>query len=496
LDATAFWHRSIKSDVVNNRDCDCEPLSAVKHLPGSSHAQSRFAFPLPGITGVAGMTKTEINERLKELATALEDASLVENPTDEQIAVIDQLDAEIDQLTAEKATIESQDRKTLLRDKAQGARDAAKASTRLTSPDPIGRIRPAVADDPKRGFKSFAAFATRLMDHQANVRSDEMLMNVAAGSGMSQVVNADGGVLVPPAFSKSIWDEVLRQSNSLLSYCYQLPIDPGAESVTVPCIAESSRANGSRYGGIQGYWKDELTVLTETKPTFRQIKLTPHELYVFAYISDKLLRHSPGTASAILERAAADEIAFKIGDAIINGTGAGQPMGIVTSPGKVSVAKETGQAAATVVLENLTKMLSAMHVNFRQGGVWFINPEVEPALQSLAFPVGTGGIPAYLPPGGLSESPYSMLFGKPVVPIEYCQALGTKGDIIYANLRGYAAAVRGMVDSQYSMHLKFDYAQTAFRMIFEMDGQPWLNTAITPFKGSRTTSPIVTLDNR
>lgn len=440
--------------------------------------------------------KQEINERLKELATALDEFALVEEPTEEQFANAELVEKEVDDLRAEKSSIEAAERKSLVREKAQGARDTAKASTRLTSPDSIRNIRPAVADDPKKGFKSLAHFATRCMDSQANVRGDDMLMQVAAGTGMTQAVNADGGVLVPPAFSKAIWDEVLRQSNSLLSYCYQLPIDMGAESVTVPCIAESSRANGSRYGGIQGYWKDELTALTESKPTFRQVKLTPHELYVFAYISDKLLRHSPSTASAILERAAADEIAFKVGDAIVNGTGAGMPRGIVGHSATVDQAKETGQGAATVVLENLAKMRSRMHVNYRDGAVWFINPEVEVALNTLTFPVGTGGVPGYLPPGGLSATPYSTLYGQPVIPVEYCAALGTSGDIIYANLRGYAAAVRGMVDSQYSMHLKFDYAQTAFRMIFEMDGQPWLTTKITPFKGSATTSPIVTLATR
>lgn len=442
------------------------------------------------------MTKFEINERLKELATVLDEYAAMDAATAEQDATAEAAEKEIDDLRAERAELEIEERKALFREKAQSARDTAKKSSRLTSPDGIGQVRRAVADDPKRGFKTFGHFAARLADSHANVRGDEMLMQVAAGTGMTQAVNADGGVLVPPAFSRSIWDAVLQRSNSMLPYCFSVPVDPGNESITIPAIAESSRANGSRMGGVQGYWKDELTALTESKPTFRQIKLTPHELYVFMYVSDKLLRNSPGTVSALLEKAAAEEIAFKIGDAIVNGTGAGMPRGVVGHAGTVSVAKETGQAAASLVLENVVKMENRMHVNYEQGAAWFINPEVRAALQTLAFPVGTGGIPGYLPPGGLSDSPYSLLRGKPVIPIEYCAALGTVGDIIYANLSGYAAAVRGMVDSQYSMHLKFDYAQTAFRMIFEMDGQPFLNSVITPFKGSATTSPIVTLATR
>lgn len=443
----------------------------------------------------------QIQERLKEIAADLEAVATQESElTAEQEADVEALSVEEASLTAELESLRKDAAKQELKAQAQSIRDFAKGPGRMTSPGTpgvrIGNPRLAVAEDPKRGFKTLGHFAERCMLNHDNPRKDEMLMQVAAGTGMTQAVNSDGGVLVPPAFSKAIWDEVLQQSNSMLSYCFQLPVDPGAESITIPAIAESSRANGSRYGGIQGYWKEELSLMTETKPTMRSLKLTPHELYVFAFISDKLLRNSPGTASAILERAAADEISFKIGDAIINGDGAGKPRGVVGHVATKSVSKETGQPAATVVVDNLLKMRASMHPKYRPGAVWFINPEVEVALQQLTFPVGVGGVPAFLPPGGISDSPYSMLFGQPLIPIEYCAALGTVGDIIYANLRGYAAAVRGMVDSQYSIHLKFDYNQTAFRLIFEMDGQPFLNSVITPFKGSTTTSPVVTLATR
>jgi HK97 family phage major capsid protein len=140
--------------------------------------------------------------------------------------------------------------------------------------------------------------------------------------------------------------------------------------------------------------------------------------------------------------------------------------------------------------------MSRMHVNWQAGAVWFVNQDVLPALETLKFEVGVGGVPVMLPPGGLSDSPYARLYGKPVVPLEYCSTLGTVGDVILANLNAYAVGIKGLVDASYSMHLKFDYAQTAYRVIFEIDGMPWLNSAITPFKGSNTTSPIITLATR
>lgn len=443
----------------------------------------------------------KIQERLKEIATEL--SALTDSDdglTEEQNNFVASLEREADELTTQLAQLREDEARNALRQKAESIRNFAKGGSRVTSsgtPGPrITRQKLAIEDDPQRGFKSFAHFAARVYDAGQNVRGDEMLMQVAAGTGMTQIVNSEGGVLVPPAFSKTIWDRVLVKSNSLLSYCDQVPVDQGVESVTVPAINETSRADGSRLGGIRGYWKSELTQLTESRPAFREVKLTPHELYVFAYVSDKLLRNSPATASRILEQGAADEIAFKIGDGICNGDGNGKPLGVINHTATISVSKETGQAAASIMPVNIRKMMSRMHVNFRDGAVWFVNPDVLPVLEGMEFPVGVGGVPAYLPPGGLSDSPYSRLYGRAVVPIEYCATVGTVGDVLLANFSAYAAAIKGIADASYSMHLKFDYAQTAYRIIFEMDGQPWMNSAITPFKGSNTTSAFVTLATR
>lgn len=445
--------------------------------------------------------KQEVHERLTELAAEMQAIADCESPTDEQAAQYDAFEKEADELTVEFEALEANEEREARRAKADAVRAFAKKSSRVTTPnrmggDGIGRVRPAVADDPKRGFKCMADYFARVKDAGEAVRGDEMLMQIAAGTGMTSAVNSEGAVLMPPAYSKTIWDRVMGMSNSLLSECDVYNIDPGTESITIPAIAETSRVDGSRWGGIRGYWKDELSALTESRPSFRDVKLSPHELYVFAFISDKLLRNSPTVASQILERGSADEIAFKVGDAIIEGTGGGKPIGVIGHPATVSISKETGQAAASVLTANIRKMNARLHPKFAAGAKWYVNQDVLPALETLTFEVGTGGVPVFLPPGGLSSTPYAVLYGKPVVPLEYCSTLGTVGDIILGNLGAYAVGLRGSMDTAYSMHLKFDYAQTAYRVIFEVDGQPWLNSPITPFKGSNTLSPILTLATR
>lgn len=358
-------------------------------------------------------------------------------------------------------------------------------------------------DNPTRGYDGAAGFGRFAADvHRLNSgqgMADGLKIFAAAGDGMSAGIKSDGGVLLPPAFSTTIMDLVGMDSDPLLSEVDNLPPLPdNCESMEYPAINESSRADGSRKGGIRGYWKAELTTMTESKPTLKDIKFSPQEVYVFAYASDKLLRHAP-QLSSFLSTCAADEINFKLGDSIINGTGSGMPRGILTGATdapRVQIAKETGQAAATLVVNNLAKMYARMPAKYLPGAKWYVNVDTLPQFLLMAFAVGTGGIPIYMPGGSIANAPYGTIYGAPVVPLEYSQTLGTEGDIIFANMKRYAMQTRGTVESGMSIHLKFDINQTAFRFIFEADGQPWNATSITPKNGSNKQSPFVTLQSR
>ena len=109
---------------------------------------------------------------------------------------------------------------------------------------------------------------------------------------------------------------------------------------------------------------------------------------------------------------------------------------------------------------------------------------------------GSAAVLGYLPPGGLSDKPFATLLGRPVLAAEWCQALGTQGDILLADLRHYVTITKGMVESALSIHLRFDYDESTFRFIFRIDGQPWWTAALTPYKGSNTQSCFVTLATR
>jgi HK97 family phage major capsid protein len=183
--------------------------------------------------------------------------------------------------------------------------------------------------------------------------------------------------------------------------------------------------------------------------------------------------------------------------AIIRGTGAGQPLGILNSGALVTVVIETGQLADTIVYENITKMWSRMSAESRPNAIWLINQSIEPQLYTMGITVGVGGSPVYTPAGGASGSPYGSLFGRPVVPCNYCSAIGDVGDIILVDFSEYLWIEKGGVQEASSIHVEFLTDQTYYRFVMRIDGQPAWKTVFTPTYGATLTqSPFVTLAAR
>jgi len=310
--------------------------------------------------------------------------------------------------------------------------------------------------------------------------TDPRLLNRA--TGMGEGIPSDGGFLVQQDFSsellKNVWE-----TGIIGNRCRRVTISGTSNSIKINGLDETSRATGSRQGGIRGYWANEAAEKTASKPTFRKIELSLKKLVGLCYATDELLDDSAALES-IINAGFASEFAFLIDDAILNGSGAGQPLGILNAGCLVSQAAETGQSAATVVAENVIKMWSRLFPSSRGSAVWLVNQTVEPQLHTMSIAVGTGGVPVYMPAGGLSGQPYGTLFGRPVLAVEQAQAVGTLGDIILGDFNnGYILAEKGGIKSDMSIHVMFIYDESVFRFVLRIDGQPILASTVTPYKG-------------
>lgn len=323
---------------------------------------------------------------------------------------------------------------------------------------------------------------------------DRRLDSYKAISGMSETVPEDGGYLVQTDFATELL-RLTHETGLLTSRVRRIPVGANANGLTINAVKETSRATGSRWGGVQVYWREEAGTVTAKQPEFRRMKLNLHSLMGLCYATDEVLADATALG-AVIQQAFSEEFGFALDDAIIRGSGNGQPLGILTSPATVAVAKETGQVADTVVWENIVKMWARLWSRSRNNAAWYIHQDVLPQLATMAMTVGVGGVPVYLPATGAAGQPYSTLFGRPVIEIEQADTVGDLGDIMLLDLSQYLMIDKGGLEAAQSIHVRFLYGENTFRFILRTDGQPIWNSPMTLYNSNTTVSPFVLLAAR
>lgn len=356
-------------------------------------------------------------------------------------------------------------------------------------------------DRQRWGFKTFGEFCSTVKDAALNPSAwDQRLTNAAVTTYGSEGVGADGGFAVPPEWRSQIMDLVMGE-DALLSKTDQQVAS--SNSITFP-VDETTAWQTT--GGILAYWDSEASTMTQSKPLLKDVTIKLGRVTCLVPVTEELLEDAPAMGNYVATKAG-EKISFKINDAIVNGTGVGQPLGILNAPATVSVAKETSQTATTFKAENAVKMMARLPSASFSRAVWLINQDVLPEILKAGFaittPSGTaaGAGALYLAPGqlsgGLQAAPYGLLLGRPIVVTEACATLGTVGDVILADLSKYLTVTKsGGVRSDVSMHLWFDQNTTAFRFVMRMNGQPWLSAPITRKNGTNTLSHFVTAATR
>jgi len=308
----------------------------------------------------------------------------------------------------------------------------------------------------------------------------------------SSTVPSEGGFLVPEEFRA----ELLRVAlESAIVRPRSRVIPMGTPRIKFPAIDSTSNAS-SVYGGIIGYWSEEGATLTASSAKFSSITLDAQKLTGYAEVPNELLADSAVSVSAFIDQTFPEALSWFEDVAFLRGTGVGEPLGILNAGNTcaVSVTKETGQAADTIVWENLVKAFSRMLPQSLSRAVWLAHIDTFPELATMALSVGTGGGPIWLKDGD-SAAPMTIL-GRPVIFTEKAETLGDAGDISLIDFGYYLIGDRQQLSAQTSEHFKFSTDTTAYRIIQRVDGRPWLKSAITPNKGSNTLSPVVKIAAR
>lgn len=308
-------------------------------------------------------------------------------------------------------------------------------------------------------------------------------------TGLGKDTDADGGFLV----GETITPEIVKRtydSSELASRVKKTTLGQGVGILKTKVIDETSRVDGSRHGGVLAYWEGEGDAVTASQPKFRMMKWEPYKLTALYYATEELLQDSTALTTEAGD-AFVEELGFKLQAAIYEGDGTGKPTGMRESGAWIAVDKAQGQTAKTILWENIQQMWMRLWPKGRPNSILVCNNDCSEQLMGMYKTVGTGGVPVYLPPGGASDEPYARLMGRPVIVIEQCETLGTEGDIALIDPTQYKLVDKGAAAMASSAHVKFIEGEMAFRWTQRIDGKSMWDSALTPFKGTVTTSPFV-----
>jgi HK97 family phage major capsid protein len=335
---------------------------------------------------------------------------------------------------------------------------------------------------------ALGSFALAVKAAYSGGGTDARLMAAATGAGTQTDSNL--GFAVPVEIAPGIEREMYT-SGDILGRVDTRTVS--GNTIVYNVLDETSRADSSRGGGVLGYWVDEGVAPTASNTKLARIEMKLRKVGAFGVMTDELLSDAVALGGE-LESAFAAELIFQVENKIYRGNGASSPLGFLNAPCLVSVAKETNQTAATINTTNLSKMWARMPARSKKSAVWLINTECGPQLDELSQAIGTGGTAPrfvnYDAAGALT------IKGRPVIEVEYAEAVGTVGDISLVDLSKYRLIRKGGVEQASSMHVYFSTGEQAFRAFYRVDGQPVPRAAITPFKGSSTLSPFVVLATR
>ncbi len=456
-------------------------------------------FTVRGMRNAAAADPDSIRERLiatADRATAIAAAAEREGRTltvDER-ASVDELHSEFLGLRAELDAI----------DRVQGMQRA------LAEPMPRGALPPdvvaaanaeaasgrATVSDRRRGIVlpvNCARASSILLPRSADAfgqNVEAFFQSVARGVADPRMLNltgtessgADGGFAVPNFWFAGILDQAM-QAAEFAPRCLLFPTS--TNGITIPMPDTQNRSTD--IAGLSANWAGENQQQTAQRMKWRNVDVRLHKIFLLAEASGELAADGLNFA-AQLETKMAEAAAFALDAAILRGTGAGQPLGILNDPSAIAVNPESGQTAGTVLYQNLINMFGRISPASQKRATWFISPSVLGQLLQMSWPGST--IPILLGNGNATNAAagefVGTILGRPVVTTEVCNPIGDAGDIVIADLSQFALAMRTTARIEVDRSHGFDRDAIAWRLIWRVSGCGMWNSAITPYAGGPT----------
>ena len=304
---------------------------------------------------------------------------------------------------------------------------------------------------------------------------------------MVENVGISGGFLVPPEF---LMELQAVQAERAIVRPRATRIRMARRQVNIPVLSQTGTTAGVPhwFGGLTFYWADEAAEKTESDPSFRQVQLVAHKLIGYTRASDELVDDAAISLSDFLSGPLgfAGGVTWMEDYAFLQGTGAGQPLGVINAGATITV----NRASTTTPIQYAD--LVGMYEHFLPSGqgIWLFS---QSAMSNLLSITDTAGNYIWLPNMQPISGIPSTLFGLPVMFTEKLPAVGSAGDVLLADFNYYLLGDRQATTIESTRYDRWQYDQTSWRVVHRVDGQPWLSTWLTYQDGATTVSPFVIL---
>ena len=266
--------------------------------------------------------------------------------------------------------------------------------------------------------------------------------------------------------------------------------------VEIPARTDKDHSTGSVSGGLLVTRRAETQTQQATRMQMERVALVATSLFGLNYATEELLADSPTSFAALLETGFRDQFKAHLVNERLFGTGVGEFEGVMNSPALVSVSKDTNQTTKTITYTNVIGMMARCWQYDK--AVWLYNHDCLPQLMQLYFnPAGASNalaVPVWQP--SAREKEPDLLFGRPAFATEFCQTVGTTGDIILCVWQEFLEGTYEPLNAAESIHVRFVNHERTFKFWLRNAGRSWWRSALTPRRSASTLSPFVALQSR
>ena len=237
-----------------------------------------------------------------------------------------------------------------------------------------------------------------------------------------------------------------------------------------------------RKGVYAAKWVSETGTRSETTGLKYGMEEIPnHELYSEVLISNQDLEDSAFDMDAQLQMEATEEFAVAEGAAFINGTGIGQPEGILTNS-SVTTNYVAGTDASKVVFAGLANLYYGLKSGYAANATWLMNRSTIGAIRQIVDgnqrPLWEPGFP------GFSGMEPPTIFGRPYAEMPDMPNIGSNAfPIAFGDIkRGYLIVDRVTMVVQRLVEKYAEQGQIAYLVRKRVGGQVVLAEAIKVLK--------------